>query len=257
MTNSKPVLSAAAVIGVIISVSAASAADLGAVPYAKAPPLVAIDPVISWAGFYAGLNAGGVWAHSDITDINGYAAAALPATVTSINTNGFLAGGQAGYNWQASNFLFGLEADGGYMDLGGTTPLTGTASGTRVGLRSGAYIDFTGRLGITYDRALFYVKGGYALLDDASSFSTVTGSFSSLTRHSTDSGYTIGAGAEYKFAPNWSAKVEYLHYDFGNVLGYTVFSAGGAPFLFNQNLRIDTVKAGLNYSFGSPILARY
>ncbi len=257
MTSSKPVLSAAAAIGAIISVSAASAADFGAVPYAKAPPLVAVNPVISWAGFYAGLNAGGVWAHSDITDINGYAAAAPPATVTSINTNGFLAGGQAGYNWQASSFLFGLEADGGYMDLGGTTPLTGTASGTRVGLRSGAYIDFTGRLGITYDRALFYVKGGYALLDDASSFSTVTGSFSSLTRHSTDSGYTIGAGAEYKFAPNWSAKVEYLHYDFGNVLGYTVFSAGGAPFLFNQNLRIDTVKAGVNYSFGSPILARY
>jgi outer membrane immunogenic protein len=257
MTNSKPILSTAVAIGAIMSISAASAADFGAVPYAKAPPLVAIDPVINWAGFYAGLNAGGLWAHSDITDVTGYAFAAVPGTVTSINTSGFLAGGQAGYNWQASNYLFGLEADGGYMDLGGTTLLTGTASGSRVGLRSGAYIDFTGRAGITFNRALLYVKGGYALLDDASSFSTVTGSFSSLTRHSTDSGYTIGAGAEYKFAPNWSAKVEYLHYDFGNVLGYTVFTAGGFPVPFNQNLRIDTVKAGLNYSFGYPIVARY
>src|SRR5258708_29429999 len=109
MTNSKLILSTAVAIGAIISVGAASAADFGAVPYTKAPP---IDPLISWAGFYVGANAGGVWAHSDITDINAYAAAAIPGTVTSINTSGFLAGGQAGYNLQSSNFLFGIVVHG-------------------------------------------------------------------------------------------------------------------------------------------------
>jgi outer membrane immunogenic protein len=257
MANSKLILSTAVAIGAIMSVGAVSAADFGAVPYTKAPPMVPIDPLVSWAGFYIGVNAGGAWAHSDITDINPYAALALPGTVTSINTSGFLAGGQAGYNWQASNFLFGLEADGGFMDIGGNKLLTGTVSGTRVGLRSGAYGDFTGRLGVTFNRALFYVKGGYAIIEDASSFSTVTGSFSRITRHSTDSGYTIGAGMEYKFTPNWSAKVEYLHFDFGNTLNYTVFNAAGFPSQFNQNLRIDTVKAGVNYAFGSPVIARY
>jgi outer membrane immunogenic protein len=257
VNNSKLILSTAAAISAIMSAGTASAADLRAVPYAKAPPMMAIDPVIGWAGFYAGINAGGVWAHSDVTDVNAYAAGAKPGTVTSINTNGFLGGGQFGYNWQASCFVFGIEVDGGYMDLGGNTLLTGTASGTRVGLKSGAYGDITGRVGVTFDRALFYVKGGYAALANASTFSTVTGSFSGLTRHNTDSGYTLGGGVEYKFAPNWSAKVEYMHFDFGNNLNYTVFNAGGAPFLFNQNLRVETVKAGLNYAWGSPIVARY
>lgn len=257
MTNLKLVRSTAAAIGAVLSVGAASAADFGAVPYTKAPAFVPISPVTNWAGFYIGANAGGLWAHSDVTDVNAYAAFALPGTVTTVNPNGFLAGGQAGYNWQASNYVFGLEADGGYMDLGGNTLLTGTAAGTRVGLRSGAYGDFTGRLGITWDRALFYVKGGYAIIDNASTFSTVTGSFSGSRMHSTDSGYTIGGGLEYKFTPNWSAKVEYLHFDFGNTLGYTVFNAFGFPFQFNQNLRVDTVKLGVNYTFDGPIIARY
>jgi outer membrane immunogenic protein len=259
MKNSKLILASVVAIGATMSFSAASAADYGALPYAKAPyakaPMVVIDPVINWAGFYAGVNAGGVWAHSNITNANGYAAA-IPGTVTSVNTSGFLAGGQAGYNWQASNYVFGIEADGGFMDLGGNKPLTGTGSGTRVGLKSGAYADFTGRAGVAFDRALCYVKGGYAVLGDASNFSTVTGSFQGLRKHNTDSGYTIGGGVEYKFAPNWSAKVEYLHFGFGN-LDYTVFAAGGTPFLFNQTLRVETVKAGLNYTWGSPVVARY
>ena len=68
MINSKFMLSTAAAIGAIMSISAASAADFGAVPYAKAPAFAAVGPVTSWAGFYAGPNAGVVWAHSDITD---------------------------------------------------------------------------------------------------------------------------------------------------------------------------------------------
>jgi outer membrane immunogenic protein len=256
MKNSRLILATAVAIGAITRVGAASAADLGALPYAKAPPMVAIDPVINWAGFYAGVNAGGVWAHSNITDVNAFAARAIPGTVTSINTSGFLAGGQLGYNWQASNYLFGIEADGGFMDLGGTKLLTGTGSGTRVGLKSGAYADVTGRAGVAFNRALFYVKGGYAVIDDASSFSTAPGLVAELQKHRTDSGYTIGGGVEYKFAPNWSAKVEYLHFDFGN-LNYTVFSTRGTSFLFNQTLRADTVKAGVNYTWGSPLIARY
>jgi outer membrane immunogenic protein len=256
MKNSKLILSAAVAIGAIMNVAVVSAADFRAFPYTKAPPMVPIDPLISWAGFYAGVNVGGLWAHSDIRDVDAYASAAIPGTVTAINRSGFLGGGQVGYSWQASNYLFGVEVDGGYMDLGGTTPLTGTRSGTRVGLRSGAYGDFTGRVGVTFNRALFYAKGGYAVLEDASSFSTVSGSFSGLRKYGTDSGYTIGAGVEYKFAPNWSAKVEYLHFDFGDNLSYTVFNTGGTPFRFNQNLRMDTVKAGLNYAWGSPVIAR-
>jgi hypothetical protein len=178
--NSKHLLSTAIAFGAMMSVGAASAADMGALPYAKAWPTRQVDPIVSWAGFYAGLNGGGLWAHSAITDVNSYAAPAIAGTVTSVSTRGFLAGGQLGYTWQASCFILGIEADLGYMDSGGNKLLTGTGSGTRVGLKSGAYGDVTGRIGVTYDRALFYAKGGYAVLEDASSFSTVTGSFSGV-----------------------------------------------------------------------------
>lgn len=248
-----------ALAGSILAASAAtvSAADFGAFPYTKAPPLTVETRYYNWAGFYVGVNAGGLWARSDVTDVNAYAAFAVPGTVTSVNRNSYLAGGQFGYNWQASNYLFGIEADAGYMDLGGTRLLTGTASGTRIGLRSGAYGDITARLGLAYGSALFYAKGGYAVLENASSFSTVTGSFSGVSKQSTDSGFTIGGGIEYGFTPNWTAKVEYLHFDFGNQLHYTVFGPTGASALFNQNLRVDTVKFGVNYKWGSPLVARY
>jgi outer membrane immunogenic protein len=256
MRISKSMILGIVAIGAILGTNVASAADLRT----KAPPMVAPEPAITWTGFYGGLNFGAVWARSDVTDVNAYAAAATPGTVTSISTGArFLIGGQIGYNWQISNVVFGIEGDGGWMDIGSNPLLTGTGSGTRVGLNTGgsAYGDITGRLGVTFDRALLYVKGGYAVIDKPSTFSTVSGSFSGLTMPRTDSGYTIGGGVEYKFTPNWSVKLEYLHFDFGHTLNYTVFNAGGTPFLFNQNLRLDTIKVGANFTWGGPIVARY
>ena len=65
---------------------------------------------------------------------------------------------------------------------------------------------------------------------------------------------TVGGGVEYKFSPNWSAKVEYLHFDFGRDPS---FSINGGTFNFRQDLRLDTVKVGLNYMWGGPVVARY
>jgi outer membrane immunogenic protein len=68
-------------------------------------------------------------------------------------------------------------------------------------------------------------------------------------------GYTIGAGLEYMFAPNWSAKAEYQYYNFGDAH----FTAG--PLVGTGNFTTDdhTIKAGLNYRFNwaSPVVARY
>jgi len=69
-------------------------------------------------------------------------------------------------------------------------------------------------------------------------------------------GFTVGAGLEYMFAPNWSAKVEYQYYNFGD----TTFTTGPAP-IVGVRFRDDehTVKAGLNYRFnwGRPAVAGY
>jgi len=69
-------------------------------------------------------------------------------------------------------------------------------------------------------------------------------------------GYTVGAGLEYMFAPNWSAKAEYQYYNFGS----TTFTAG-PPDIVGARFRDDehTVKVGLNYrlGWGGPVAAKY
>jgi hypothetical protein len=104
-------------------------------------------------------------------------------------------------------------------------------------------------LGVAWERALLYVKGGYAAIGTQDIFSTNSVPFTRSAANSLNSGYAIGAGIEYKFTPNWSAKVEYMYYDFGHQSSYYLIPP---TFLFNQTLRIDTVKVGLNYIFGGP-----
>jgi outer membrane immunogenic protein len=70
-------------------------------------------------------------------------------------------------------------------------------------------------------------------------------------------GYAAGAGIEWGFAPNWSAKVEYMHYGFDSVTAPAgTLSAANTVAL---GLNIDTVKVGVNYHFGwtNPVVAKY
>ena len=247
----KRIITAAALLAV--SALSANAADLAARPYSKAPPMM-MEPVYNWTGFYLGAHVGGVWARSTVTDLNGYAALAGAGTETRVRRESIFGGGQIGYNWQAGNWVFGIEADGGYMGLNRSVLLTGTASGTQIGLRDVAYGDITGRLGYAWGPTMIYGKGGYAVMEDPSRFSTVTGVFTGRSDRSAVSGYTVGGGVEYKFSPNWSAKVEYLHFDFGRDPS---FSINGGTFNFRQDLRLDTVKVGVNYMWGGPVVARY
>ena len=115
----------------------------------------------------------------------------------------------------------------------------------------------TGRLGWSgWDpRVLFYVKGGGAWAHDNYQFSYYFGKQSR-------SGWTVGTGIEWAFAPNWSAFVEWDHYDFGTKQ-VRVFSATEFDDL-DVKQRIETVKVGVNYRFSwflgkgkAPIAARY
>src|SRR6266481_1068421 len=93
----------------------AAAADLAVkAPVYKAPPIVEIW---SWTGFYVGLNGGYSWGRSR-TDLGFFSTVTgLPiATAVSITNNNFnliggVFGAQTGYNWQAGNFVAGVEAD--------------------------------------------------------------------------------------------------------------------------------------------------
>ena len=132
METSKLILSAAVAVSAILGIGAASAADLPARLPAKAPVYVA--PAFSWTGFYIGAHAGYHWGSdraSTAADPVGWTlagAAAIDAiTPGTVHPNGFIGGGQIGFNWQVNSIVWGIEADASWMDGTATRAVTGFA----------------------------------------------------------------------------------------------------------------------------------
>jgi outer membrane immunogenic protein len=107
---------------------------------------------------------------------------------------------------------------------------------------------------------MFYGKGGVALDHTSSTgvFLSTTGTLDSTSTSSTDrSGWVVGAGFEWAFAPAWSAKIEYEHFDFGHTnLGVNHVTPAGvfSTTFVSSTEKIDLVKGGINYRFnwGAP-----
>src|SRR5438132_3410479 len=221
----------------------AFAADMPARPIAKAPPYTAPAVVYNWTGFYIGGHVGGAFAGNN--------------SLQSSDAR-FLGGVQAGFDYQfAPNWVLGAEAQYSWLSGGNNNSVifpAGTAVSGRVADQIGSV---TGRFGYTWGPALLYAKGGYAWRDGNTIGMTVGGLPAAFTTSgNSKDGYTVGAGLEYLFAPNWSAKAEYQYYNFGN----TTVTAGPADTL-GARFRNDehTVKVGVNYRFGwgGPSASRY
>ena len=220
----------------------AFAADLPARPYTKAPAYTAPAVVYNWTGFYIGGHVGGAFAGDN--SLQGSDAR-------------FLGGVQGGFDYQfAPNWVVGIEAQ--YSWLGGNSN-SGVVfpGGTLITANSDQLGSVTGRLGYTWGPTLLYAKGGYAWRDNSNIGVSLGGApVAFATDGNRKDGYTVGAGLEYMFAPNWSAKAEYQYYNFGN----TTFTAG-TPEIVGARFRDDehTVKAGINYRFGwgGPVAAKY
>lgn len=190
--------------------------------------------LFSWSGFYFGGHVGWGWGAFEIE---------VPGPTQTIDLTGFVAGGQAGYNWQWSQIVFGVEADISATQFNGNDGNVGAAV-DRFDGRRGWGATVRGRLGYTFDRWLFFVTGGWAFLN-YNYASTIFPAGPGIVFSDHDNGWTVGGGIEQAFSPNWSAKVEYLHTDYGN--------RGRAAAIFDSpwttNLATDEIRIGLNYRF--------
>jgi outer membrane immunogenic protein len=239
-------------VALIAFAAPAAAADLAARPYTKAPP-APIAVVYDWSGFYIGVNGG--WGSSrqcwDFVDpVFGGPEGCHDAT-------GGTAGGQIGYRWQASSWVFGLEAQGNWADFKGSN-LSLIDPTFRNQSRVDAFGLFTGQVGWAANNVLFYVKGGAAVTADRFRvFDVPTGLVVGTTGDDTRWGGVVGAGLEFGFAPNWSAGVEYNHL-FMQDRTVTFVDTTGA-FFGTDRIRqdVDIVTARINYRFGGPGIARY
>jgi len=226
-------------IAATLSLAATSQVLAADLPPAAAPPprapaaYIPPPPLFSWTGFYLGINGGYGFGQSNWSNPN------FAAPTGNFNTSGFLIGGTLGANYQMGAFVIGLEGDGDWNDANGTTFNTCGAGCTTQGEWLAT---LRGRAGYAWDRVLFYGTGGAA-------FGNVQAWSGGLPYASvTQTGWTAGAGVEWAFLPNWTAKVEYLYVDLGN-FSCPAASCGGAlptTVSFNENI----VRAGINYKFG-------
>jgi outer membrane immunogenic protein len=213
-------------------------------------------PVYSWTGCYLGGSAGGSWDHKGFTDTfftSGFSGLAPPASPKA-DTSSWLAGGQVGCNYQfATNWLLGVEGADSWANLKSSSdPFF---SGKAVfKAQTDSIASVTGRVGYAVNRWLLYAKGGTAWAHDKYQ---MPGSFAGVPFNYTGSemrnGWTVGAGIEWAFWQNWSARVEYAHYDFGshslNLIDTGPVSALTGPDRSSITERIDTVTLGINFRF--------
>jgi outer membrane immunogenic protein len=251
MSVAKFVQYCAAALSVISAPCAAQAADFYG-GYKDQP--VYVQP-LPWQGFYLGGYLGGAW--SSIEPANNVVILGGGGTIPirSINNSGFIGGFQLGYNVQAGNFFYGIEADFGGMDASASQNFIDPITPARVlSIKSsgGFYGDITGRAGVVLGGALLYAKGGFAFF--TGDF-RITDSFDNIRQDSgTFTGWTIGGGVEYLIAPQWTVKVEYQYFDFNN----NNFSCcnGAATGRIENGLTSSSVKLGFNFfvhTLRSPI----
>jgi outer membrane immunogenic protein len=283
-------------VAAIAMITSASAADL---PMKAAAPAPVMAPVWNWNGFYIGVNGGYSWGRAgrDITFVNpvtglAIVTAAGTGTTGDSNLNGGLFGGQIGYNWQTSNWVFGLETDAQWTgQRGSTTALCPATSAVVPGpclpgltfvpvgaFGTAATLDqklewfgtFRGRVGVAVvPSVLLYATGGaaYGTLKTNLGLTGFTANGTPVTAAGSSSdtrlGWTVGGGIEAMFAANWSAKIEYLYMDLGTVSSTALFpTATGVALGASLNSRItdNIIRGGINYHFSAgpgPVVARY
>ena len=200
----------------------AGAADLGR-PIPVAPPAPYMVPYYNWTGFYVGLNGGGGWGNSTWDTLS-----------PRFDTSGAFGGGTVGYNWQNSQFVFGVEADVDWANIKGSDPCV-LVGGCQT--KSDWFGTARGRVGVAFDRVMPYITGGLAFGDISAT--TIAG-----TTSTTNAGWAAGAGVEFVIAGPWTAKVEYMHIDLGSFNCTTC-----APINTNVDFKADTVKGGVNVRF--------
>jgi outer membrane immunogenic protein len=214
-----------------LCLASALAADLPPRMPTKAP---AYAPVYNWSGWYLGINGGYGFGRSNWSDT------ATGATTGGFDIDGGLIGGTLGVNWQSGPWVYGLEADGAWSDMRGSTAVTCAVANCET--RNNWLATFRGRVGHAFDRVLPYVTGGLALGD------VEAGVAGFGHDGSTQAGWTVGAGVEWAIAGPWTAKVEYLYTDLGT-MSCSVASCGGVGPV-DVDFTANIIRGGINYRFG-------
>jgi outer membrane immunogenic protein len=229
-----------------------------------------VPAVWSWSGFYVGGHGGYGWGDDRsrrMVQPAFFFPDFVPLEVGGVRSSGYVAGFQAGGNWQSGQFVGGLEIDLSATGIKGSASAAGLDNFVPPAPRSGVLTDKFDMLGSARARLgylvrpdlLLYGSGGLAWTRLEQTFTNVSGavSFTQVTP-TWRSGWVAGGGGQLRLGnSNWLARLEYLHYDFGK-------SGGTSQGFFDPNdadgigttkldragrLTADVIRAGIDYKF--------
>ena len=243
-------------------------------------------PGWSFTGCYIGANIGAGWGASNVswtnisdsstTAFSTGAATVLPeAADNSLDKTGFIGGGQVGCNYQPGWLVVGVEGDFDFMHLSvtsNTVSLGNTNGGPSTIVPGNITESFStdwlstvrARLGVASGAWFYYATAGLAIaranFSDQLCFpSAGTPTCNAASSSGTHEGWVAGAGIEWKLAPAWSTKLEYLYADLGNIsynsTATIVTTAGGvtafpdATITHVHSLNENIIRIGVNYQF--------
>ncbi len=202
------------------------------------PPPVEVTPIFIWTGGYVGLHAGYAWGRED-DNLGEFFPA--PAIADRFDVDGFVGGVHAGYNWQSGSFVYGVEGDLDYTNVKGGSDFDYFQDTGHLSLDSDWQGSMRLRAGYAVDTWLFYGTGGIAFGRAEMETSAPGIAFSDKNTHV---GWTLGAGIEKAFTPNWVGRLEARYTDFGSE-DYNLGDFGTVESDWNQT----AVTVGLSYKF--------
>ena len=252
-------------VATLIFMGAAAAADLGVkAPVYKAPPVAS---TYNWSGCHLGAEGGGIWGNSRHIQDDAAAPATNGLALTDrFNLSGAVIGGTVGCDYQFSTWVIGIENDLSWTnDKGGTNIIPPFSPATNRFETSENWIDtLRARFGFARDRWLVYGTAGVAFTQEGIRLCALLAAACGTASQDVI-GWTVGAGVEYAFWNNWSAKLEYLYVDFSKTaFGAipTVSTAGVTGTYLGRDVSLTNqiFRAGINYKFDwmpSAVVARY
>jgi outer membrane immunogenic protein len=232
----------------LASTAMASAADLAARPYTKAPVAA---PIYDWTGFYIGGQLGASSAQTRFQDRDD------ELDNEGLNPDrkiGLTGGVYGGYNWQVTpSFLVGIDAQWSWYDqkLTGNIGFLDNENYLQAKIRDAGSVK--ARFGLVFNDTMVYVAAGPAW---AKTTLTAVESFEQLVSASKYvGGYAAAVGVEHMITQNWIVKGQFQYASFNTQHAERVFE--GDRSRFGQTTDLYEATIGLSYKFGGPGVARY
>jgi outer membrane immunogenic protein len=228
------------------ALSTSFAADIAPVFKAAPPP----SPAYDWSGFYAGLNGGSSWGSTPYAYSGG-----LGTTGGTLSPDGFVGGGQFGYNMQRGALVFGLEGDVAWRGGSAASTFLTPAGSARFAEEHKWVATIRPRLGIADGNWLVYGTGGVAFGSFEHGYTETLGAASrTLSDTTTRAGWTAGGGVQFAPSNRWSLGLEYLYQDFGKTtLSQPAQTVGGVAFPSSSttfNDRAHVLRGRVDFKFG-------